>query len=176
MSGGGIPGARAIDHVGLTVPDLEEAVAFLTGVLGFRPRFSAGPFDDPEGEWMTRRLGVHPRASARFCLLGLGDGCTLEVFEYRSPEPPGESPPVSAAGAHHIAIHVDDIDAAAASLRDQPSVTVLEGPTPFDEGPCAGLRFLYFRTPWGLTMELISHPPGTPYDQAAVRAAGGGPG
>jgi len=164
-----IPGARAVDHVGLTVPDLDEAVAFLTGVLGFREVFRAGPFLDPEGDWMTRRLGVHPRASTRLALLRLGAGPTLEVFEYAAPDQAGTPPPVSDVGAHHVAIHVDDIEAAMAHLRTVPGVEVREGPTAFEEGPAAGLRFVYFTTPWGMTMELISHAPGTPYDHPALR-------
>ena len=30
----GIPGLRGGDHVGITVPDMEQAHAFFTGVLG----------------------------------------------------------------------------------------------------------------------------------------------
>ena len=32
--GPGIPGMRGLDHLGLTVPDMEQAVDFLCDVLG----------------------------------------------------------------------------------------------------------------------------------------------
>jgi hypothetical protein len=32
--GGGIPGLTGVDHIGFTVPNLEQAHDFLTGILG----------------------------------------------------------------------------------------------------------------------------------------------
>ena len=32
--GGGLPGLRGVDHVGITVPDIEQATAFFVDVLG----------------------------------------------------------------------------------------------------------------------------------------------
>ena len=60
------------------------------------------------------------------------------------------------------------IDAAAAYLRAQAGVRVLAGPTLNDAGPTAGMRFLYFQTPWGIFMELDQVPAHMPYKQSAT--------
>jgi catechol-2,3-dioxygenase len=43
-----VPGFRGIDHIGLTVPNLEEAVDFFVNVIGCEDFFlnKAGPFDN----------------------------------------------------------------------------------------------------------------------------------
>ena len=33
-----------------------------------------------------------------------------------------------------------------------------------NEGPSAGLRWVYFVSPWGMTMELVSYPKGMAYE------------
>ena len=49
-----------------------------------------------------------------------------------------------------------DLDAAVAHLRRN-GVKVLGEPTSMNEGPSAGLRWVYFVSPWG---ELVSYPSG----------------
>ena len=58
----GLPGLTGVDHIGLTVPDLEQASAFLVDVLGCEYMYSLGPFRHDDSDWMTEHLGVHPRA------------------------------------------------------------------------------------------------------------------
>ncbi len=69
-------------------------------------------------------------------------------------------------GGHHIALYVDDIDKAAAYLKSK-NVKTMQGPIPVKEGPAAGQSILYFLTPWGLQMELISYPKGMAYEKDA---------
>src|SRR5690606_23019147 len=59
-----LPGQRGIQHFGLTVPNLDEAVSFFCEVLGCEPFFELGTFafDD---DWMHEHLNVHPRAVIR---------------------------------------------------------------------------------------------------------------
>lgn len=45
----GIPTARNVDHVGVTVPDLDGAVSFFVDVLGCEVIYRTVPFSDPEG-------------------------------------------------------------------------------------------------------------------------------
>ena len=61
----GIPTYDTVDHIGITVPDLEAAVAFFTDVLGAELWYREGPSEDPDGDEMWRELRVHPRASVR---------------------------------------------------------------------------------------------------------------
>ncbi len=161
----GIPGAQAVHHVAYTVPDLEQAVRFFTDVLGARVVYRMGPVEDPDGDWMARKLGVHPKASTRIAMLRLGPVTNLELFEYTAPDQRQELPRNSDWGGHHLAIHVADVDAAVAYLERQPGVTVLGAPETIEDGPIAGDRWVYFTTPWGMQLELINLPPGLPFER-----------
>ena len=40
----GIPGLRGTEHIGFTVPDLEEATRFFVDVIGCELIYTLGPF------------------------------------------------------------------------------------------------------------------------------------
>ena len=44
----GLPGLSHVDHVGLTVPDLDAAVGFYCDVFGGHELYRLGPFDAAE--------------------------------------------------------------------------------------------------------------------------------
>jgi catechol 2,3-dioxygenase-like lactoylglutathione lyase family enzyme len=50
------------DHVGITVPDIGEAIAWFEDVLGCSAPLTFGPFSDPIGTFMEDLLDVDPRA------------------------------------------------------------------------------------------------------------------
>ncbi|WP_158711478.1 nitroreductase/quinone reductase family protein [Streptomyces xylophagus] len=160
-----LPGARAVHHIAYTVPDLEQAVTFFIEVIGAELAYRLGPVEDSEGDWMTRKLGVHPRASAHIAMLRLGPVTNLELFEYTAPDQDRARPRNSDWGGHHFALYVDDVDKAAAYLRAVPGVTILGEPETIEDGPIAGDRWVYFTTPWGLHMELINMPAGMPFEE-----------
>ncbi|MFJ3493654.1 VOC family protein [Streptomyces sp. NPDC086091] len=143
----GIPTARAVDHFAFTVPDLDEAVGFFTGVLGGEVCYREGPVEDTTGDWMTRKLGVHPRARAMVALLRLGPHTNLELFEYTAPDQVTAPPGPHDVGGHHLALSVADLDTAEARLRA--AGTVRLGPA----GTAGALR-RWFLTPWGTLLSL----------------------
>lgn len=150
----GLPGVRGIEHIGLTVPDLEEAVRFLVDVVGCTFVFDGGRHgDDPA--FFRDRLGVPETASLRYVFLRLGHGPNLEVFEYAAPGQAITPPLNSDIGGHHLAIYVDDFDAALAAL-DAAGVEVMRPVSYIEDGPAMGSRWVYFRAPWGLQLELVS--------------------
>lgn len=161
-----IPGARAVHHVAYTVPDLEQAVDFFVRVIGAELAYTldsvAAPDDDPQ--WMARKLAVPPDAVARIAMLRLGPVTNLELFSYAVPDQRRALPRNSDWGGHHLAIYVDDVDKAVEYLRAVPGVTVLGEPETIVDGPIAGDRWVYFTTPWGMHLELITMPPGMPYE------------
>lgn len=159
----GLPGLRGVDHIGLTVPDLEEATRWLVDVLGCEYLYTLGPYCDDEGTWMADHLDVHPRAvMERLHFLRCGN-VTLEVFQYAAPDQSRQGPRNSDVGGHHIALYVEDLDAAVEHLREH-GVTVLGEPTA-SKGPSEGQRWVYFLAPWGLQMELVSYPGGKAFDR-----------
>jgi len=159
----GLPGLRRLDHIGVTVPDLEEATRFFVEVVGCEYLYSLGPFQD-DGDWMSEHLGVHPRATVpenRF--FRCGGQAVFEVFQYTAPDQRTTVPRNSDVGGHHIALYVDDLDSAVDYLRSQ-GVTVLGDPTA-SKGPNEGQRWVYFLAPWGLQLELVSYPNGRAFDR-----------
>lgn len=167
MSGAprGIPGGRAVHHIAYTVPDLEQAVDFFVDVIGAELVYRLGPVEDPDGDWMSRKLNVADDASVRIAMLRLGPVTNLELFEYSAPDQRRSLPRNSDWGGHHLAIYVDDVDKAVEYLRDQPGVRVLDDPETIVDGPIAGDRWVYFVTPWGMHLELINMPAGMPYER-----------
>ena len=159
----GLPGLRRLDHVGFTVPDLDAAHAFLVDVLGCEYLYSLGPFR-AEDEWMSQHLNVHPRAEVvenRF--FRCGEQAVFEVFSYTSPDQRNAIPRNSDIGGHHVALYVDDLDAAIEHLRAH-DVRVLDGPTA-SKGHAEGNRWIYFLSPWGMQFELVSYPHGKAFDR-----------
>lgn len=162
----GLPGLRGTDHIGFTVPDLDEAEAVLVGVLGAQCVYTLGAKRSDTDDWMSTQLGVHPRTVAReIRFYRLGNGSNYEVFEYDAAD--GQAPPPrnSDIGGHHIALYVDDMDAAIAHLRGH-DVEIMGEPVS-SAGASAGQRWLYFRSPWGMQFELVSFPEGKAYEQDA---------
>jgi catechol 2,3-dioxygenase-like lactoylglutathione lyase family enzyme len=159
-----LPGLRGMEHIGFTVPDLDEAITFFVDVLGCEYFYDIGPFRDPEGDWFAVNLGLHPRAEIpRGALLRCGNGSNLELFEYTAPDQRQELPRMSDWGGHHLAFYVDDMDAALAYLQEQ-GLTILGGAKPgFGEEQGEGSTFAHFLSPWGMALELVSFPGGKDY-------------
>jgi glyoxylase I family protein len=156
---------RGADHFGFTVPDLDEAERFLVDVLGAVPVYTL-PSRGADDDWMLRHLGVHPRTrihEIRF--YRLGHGTNLEVFQYDSADGQAPQPRNSDIGGHHLALYVDDLDAAVAHLRAH-GVDVMGEPVA-SGAASAGQRWIYFRAPWGMQFELVSFPDGKAYEQGA---------
>src|SRR4051812_50080204 len=101
-----LPGLTGVDHIGFTVPDLEQARAFLVDVLGCEYLYSLGPFVHEDGDWMTEHLNVHPRARMRNCFFRCGGQAIFEGFEYEAPDQDPEPPRNSDGGGDHPAPHL----------------------------------------------------------------------
>lgn len=160
-----LPGMRGVDHIGLTVPDLAEAESFFGDVLGCEKAMSFGPFRDDEGTFMQDLLDVDPRAVIeQITLMRCGFGSNIELFKYTAPDQATVGARNSDIGAFHIAIYVDDINAAAEYLKGK-GIRTLMGPLPVNDGPAAGQTIMYFYAPWGLQLEAISYPDGMAYEK-----------
>lgn len=159
-----LPGLTGVDHIGFTVPDLEQARRFLVDVLGCEYLYSLGPFQHDD-DWMAAHLDVHARAvMRRLHFFRCGDQAIFEVFQYQAPDQDPRPPRNSDVGGHHVALYVKDLDAAVDFLRER-GVRVLGDPTA-SSGPSAGQRWVYFLAPWGMQFELVSYPDGKAFDRA----------
>jgi len=162
----GIPGLRGTEHVGFTVPDIEQATRFFVEVIGCDHVYSLGPFRD-DGDWMETHLNVHPRAVMKeLRFFRCGHGPNFEIFEYESPKAADGPPRNSDVGGHHLAFYVDDMERAVAYLEAH-GLRILGAPTVRESGPSGGQSWVYFLTPWGMQLELVSFPAGKAYERDA---------
>jgi catechol 2,3-dioxygenase len=126
------PGAR-IGHVHLKVADLERALAFYTGVLGFE---------------LTTRYG---RDAAFVSAGGYHHHIGLNVWESRG----GSPPPAGTTGLYHVAILYPSRVALAAAVR-----RVLEAGVPLEGASDHGVsEAIYLRDPDGNGLELYRDRP-----------------
>jgi catechol 2,3-dioxygenase-like lactoylglutathione lyase family enzyme len=145
---------RNIQHVGLTVRNLDASVAFYRDVLGLE--LFVAPNAPVEGDHVARALGVAAPAALRVALLRIGTGDSLiELLEYLSP--PSDTERAMAqnnVGASHVAFLVDDARAWIARLEAH-GVQLVSNLNVLDDGALAGWRWVYFRDPDGHTLELV---------------------
>ena len=166
----GIPGMRGVDHIALTVPDLEEATRFFVDVLGCEVYYSIGPFMDLEGNWMKENLDVDQKAAIpEIRILRCGNGPHYELLTFNSPDQNKSVSKFSDCNGHHAGFYVDDMGAAVAYLKSK-GIKVL-GPIKDGVGPEAGKgsTFVHFQSPWGSMFELVSYPSGKLYEQKQER-------
>lgn len=157
-----VPGLTGVEHIGLTVPDIDEATRFFVGVIGAEPVYDIGPFADA-GDWMAQHLAVPFRARIhRMRVLKVANGPALELIELAASDA-GRAAPHG--GGWHLAFYVEDMEPALAALKIH-GAEIQSGPVEMTEGPSAGLQWLYFKAPWGQQLELVSYPDGI----AAYRA------
>ena len=166
-----VPGLLGVEHLGLTVPDLEQAIDFFVDVLGCERLYDMGRFADDNGTWMSDNLAVHPRAVIdNFAVLRCANGANFEVFQYQAPDQVQRWPRMSDYGGTHVAFYVQDMDAALDNLR-QRGVHILGAGKKSGIGPESGeaASFSHFLTPWGQVLEFVSYPHGHAYDATHQR-------
>lgn len=160
-----LPGLVGTDHIGFTVPDLDEAHDFFVRVLGCTHVYTLGPYAHDD-DWMAEHLNVHPRTVMReLRFYRCGTGANFEVFQYEAADGQAAQPRNSDIGGHHLAFYVDDIDVAVAYLRAE-GIRVLGDPTA-SRNASEGQHWVYFLSPWGMQFELVSFPGGKAYEANA---------
>ena len=163
---------RGIDHVAMTVPNLDDASRFLEEALGAKPIF-----DDVKrgqtpmkGALVERQLDFAVGTSlVAMRMLRVANGPGIELFEVRTPHQQSPARP-SDLGLQHFGVYVDDIDAAVARFVAAGGELVA-APAPtigVEAGP--GNAYCYAKAPWGTVIELIAHPsPGAYEKQTPLR-------
>jgi catechol 2,3-dioxygenase-like lactoylglutathione lyase family enzyme len=160
-------GMRGIDHIGITVPDIDTATRYFIDAFGAEALYDVlSPDEEPlGGPEIEDAVGVQRGTRVRAIrLLRLRGGPSLELFHYEATEQK-PTPIPSDFGVQHFAVYVDNLAIAAERVRSAGG-QVLRGPLdlPALEGGL-GNKFWYTRAPWGLTIELISYPSPQPYEQ-----------
>ncbi|WP_178917149.1 VOC family protein [Natronomonas gomsonensis] len=129
-------------HVGLTVSNLDRAVAFYRDTLGLEviSRFEVG------GEAFATAVDVEG-ASGTFAHLD-ADGVRIELVEY-DPEGTASTSALNQPGACHVGFAVEDVDTFVAGLSDD--VETVSEPQTTE----SGTRIVFLRDPDGNRIELL---------------------
>ena len=126
-----------IDHVGVAVEDLEDAVALYEGTFGMP---------------LVHRETVESQG-VEAVLLDVGEG-HVELLRPLGPETPiGKFVEKNGPGLHHVAYQTEDIDSALDSVREA-------GMRLIDEQPRTGIRgskvaFVHPKSTGGVLTELV---------------------
>jgi catechol 2,3-dioxygenase-like lactoylglutathione lyase family enzyme len=148
----------AVDSVGMTVDDMDRAVAFYTSVLSFE-QISDVELSGREHELLSGVFG----ARLRVVRLRLGDEA-IELTEFLAPK--GRPVPADVRPNdrvfQHIAIIVSDMDRAYARLRQAGVEHASTAPQTLPEWNtnAAGIKAFYFRDPDRHFLEVLQFPPG----------------
>ena len=125
-----------LDHIGIAVQDLDQALAFYQEALGL-------DVEVPE-EVVSQKIKAH--------LIPLGQS-SLELLEATSPESPiAKFLKKRGPGVHHLTLRVEDIDAALEQLRTRGVQLIDEKPKSGAEG--ALVAFIHPRSAHGVLVEL----------------------
>jgi methylmalonyl-CoA epimerase len=143
----------ALDHIGIAVGDLQASLAFFADVLGLHVEATE--------EVTSQRV--------RATFVGAGHS-TLELLEATAPDSPiARYLHKRGPGMHHVALRVDDIDAALAHLKQRGVRLIDEQPRPGAEG--ALVAFIHPSAAAGVLVELKQPAPKVPLLKTAVRHA-----
>jgi methylmalonyl-CoA/ethylmalonyl-CoA epimerase len=128
-----------IDHVGIAVPDLREAIAFYELAFGITPVH----------EEINEEQGVHE------AMLAVGDGETrIQLLAPLSPDSTiGKFIDRNGAGLQQIAYRVDDVEAAAAALREKGLRLLYDQPKRGTAG--SRVNFVHPKDAGGVLVELV---------------------
>ena len=141
-----------VHHPALAVPDMQRALDFYCGALGFEQVMEA---EIPSGiEPVNRAFGVAD-AGCAVRMLRKGNSC-IELFEFGDASEGDAERPVNRNGITHIAVASDDYQ------RDYDHLAgngVRFNTPPMGESPT---RWAYGRDPFGNVIELLENAPGGP--------------
>ena len=138
-----------VHHAALAVPDMEKALAFYCGVLGFEVKMKA---ELPSGiDVMENALGVDDSAF-KVRMIKKGNSC-IELFEFKAGESGDVQRPVNRMGITHIAL------ASNAIAEDYKMLVANEVVFNAALLGAAPARFAYGRDPFGNVIELLEHNP-----------------
>ncbi len=146
---------NCIDHVGISVADLDRSLAFYGGVLGLELIDRETIADETIAD-----LTGYDAVEMDCADLDSGDGRILELIQYRIPAAEPRRAELSAGGTLHLSLGVADVDAVLTALEGSEARVISRRPVLFDEpgSPWDGVRCVYVADPDGVVLELVQRP------------------
>ena len=157
--------SRGINHIGLTVPDIEEATEFFKKGLDGKIAYDSQRKDEKPrgGKDVEKILGMSKGAQiVHKRMMVLGNGPNIEMFEFqnakqRKPEA------LQDIGYTHLSFYVDDFEVAVAKVRSAGGELISEPHSNTRYEDTEGNQTVYVKTPWGSLIELQTVPNGFYY-------------
>ena len=151
------PYPRAFSHIGLSVPDLDAAVAFYADVLGFNvvvAPIAVEEDDSAVGRMCAEVFGEDWR-EMRIAHLSTSDGIGIEIFEFPDNRPNPQNLDHRTTGLFHFCIQDPDVEGlterivAAGGRQRMPVRRYYPDDKPY--------RMVYVEDPFGIVFEIYSH-------------------
>ncbi|ULQ49199.1 VOC family protein [Liquorilactobacillus nagelii] len=154
-----------INHLGLTVPDVDQATHFLKAAFGAKLAYaSLTQQDSPrQGMEVERQLGLAPGSKiVRQQMVVIGKGPSLELFEIQTDQQQS-SATLGDQGITHFSIFVNDLNTALdkAVAAGATALSEIHGNSKYEDTP--GNGSVYVKAPWGTLIELQTIPNGYYY-------------
>jgi catechol 2,3-dioxygenase-like lactoylglutathione lyase family enzyme len=143
-----------VHHTSRSVGDMDRSLAFYRDLLGLEVLLDT----EMSGEMLEREVALEG-ARLRLVELGTGGETMLELLQYHEPQPRQEVDELRPcdAGAHHVALAVEDIQADYDRLSGA-GVEFTCPPQEVDAGYFAGHRTVYCYDPDHMIVELWQVP------------------
>ncbi|WP_432565618.1 VOC family protein [Kineococcus sp. SYSU DK003] len=159
---------HGIDHIGITVPDIEEATRFFQSAFDAELLYESKALSEEpeEGAETEQTLHLLPGTKIRAVrMMRLRYGPGVELFQMEAAEHGAPARP-SDYGLQHFGIYVDDLEAAISQV-EAAGGTMFTRPQAlmFDPEAGPGNDFCYGKTPWGSVIELLTYPSPMPYEK-----------
>ena len=152
-----LPTPRTFSHIGLSVPDVDAAVDFYTGVMGFYTIMTPTDVveDDSDIGRMCTDVFGEGWKKLRIAHLSTADRIGLELFEFDDNHAPDDNMAFRRHGTFHFAIQDPDLEGllekivAAGGKQRMPVRKYYPDEKPY--------RMVYVEDPFGIVFELYSH-------------------
>ncbi len=128
-----------LDHIGIAVKDLDAAVRFYRDVLGLE----------------LEKVEEVPEERVRIAMFRLGD-VHIELLQGTDPESAiSKFIEKRGEGIHHIAIHVDDVDAKTGELKAKGVILTYDKPREV-AGGSRKINFIHPKNTFGVLLEIMT--------------------
>jgi glyoxylase I family protein len=148
--------AIKLDHLAVTVSDMDRSIAFYCDLLGLKVESS----HDLEGETISRmaaKESVHMKVVRLIC--PETPGIQIDLQQYLEPQGKVADSKLGDVANSHFCIEVEDIHRAYRELQSK-GVEFVSEPVEFDLEHEGVLGVVFFLDPDGYVLELVDYPKG----------------
>jgi len=149
---------RSFSHIGISVPDVDQAVEFYTKVMGWYTIMEPTLITEdtsPIGEMCSEVFGKNWE-KFKIAHLSTGDRIGVEIFQFKNQENPENNFEYWKTGIFHFCVQDPDVEGLAARIVDAGGKRRMEAPRYYYPGE-KPYRMIYMEDPFGNILEIYSH-------------------